>query len=131
MAGQTEQVRKTVSQKAGQKIAGPALKGRKGLLGRKVGMTQIFEADGTAVPVTVIEAGPCPVVVVRSVGPCLGLVLGSVCPCGPPLWFGLLGFLASPLPAGWCTAVSHLVFRSWEALPFCPSGVGRVPCEEW
>ena len=67
MAEQIEQVRKTVSQKAGQKIAGPALKGRKGLLGRKVGMTQIFEADGTAVPVTVIEAGPCPVVVVRSV----------------------------------------------------------------
>ena len=30
-------------------------------------MTQIFDADGTAVPVTVIEAGPCPVMVVRSV----------------------------------------------------------------
>jgi large subunit ribosomal protein L3 len=41
--------------------------GRKGLLGRKVGMTQVFEADGTAVPVTVIEAGPCPVILVRSV----------------------------------------------------------------
>ena len=27
-----------------------------GILGRKVGMTQIFESDGTAVPVTVIEA---------------------------------------------------------------------------
>ncbi len=33
-----------------------------GLVGRKVGMTQIFDADGTAVPVTVIQAGPCPVV---------------------------------------------------------------------
>jgi len=43
------------------------LPGRKGLLGRKIGMTQIFDADGTAVPVTVIEAGPCPVMVVRSV----------------------------------------------------------------
>jgi hypothetical protein len=32
-----------------------------GLLGRKVGMTQVFGADGTAVPVTVIEAGPCTV----------------------------------------------------------------------
>ncbi|NDC62669.1 MAG: 50S ribosomal protein L3 [Planctomycetia bacterium] len=42
------------------------LPGRKGLLGRKVGMTQIFDADGTAVPVTVIEAGPCPVMLVRS-----------------------------------------------------------------
>jgi len=43
------------------------LPGRKGLLGRKVGMTQIFDANGTAVPVTVIEAGPCPVILVRSV----------------------------------------------------------------
>lgn len=31
----------------------------KGLLGRKLGMTQIFKEDGTVVPVTVIEAGPC------------------------------------------------------------------------
>src|SRR5207244_11197534 len=30
-----------------------------GLLGRKVGMTQIFGENGTAIPVTVIEAGPC------------------------------------------------------------------------
>ena len=40
--------------------------GRKSLLGRKVGMTQGFDADGTAVPVTVIEAGPCPVLTVRT-----------------------------------------------------------------
>jgi large subunit ribosomal protein L3 len=40
--------------------------GRKGLLGRKVGMTQVFDADGSVVPVTVIEAGPCPVTLVRS-----------------------------------------------------------------
>jgi large subunit ribosomal protein L3 len=40
--------------------------GRKSLLGRKVGMTQVFDADGTAVPVTVIEAGPCPVLTVRT-----------------------------------------------------------------
>ncbi len=33
-----------------------------GLLGRKVGMTQIFDDRGKAVPVTVIQAGPCPVV---------------------------------------------------------------------
>lgn len=31
----------------------------KGLLGRKVGMTQVFGQDGVAVPVTLIEAGPC------------------------------------------------------------------------
>uniref|UniRef100_A0A7V4GAH2 Large ribosomal subunit protein uL3 n=1 Tax=Desulfobacca acetoxidans TaxID=60893 RepID=A0A7V4GAH2_9BACT len=33
-----------------------------GILGRKLGMTRIFDADGTVVPVTVIEAGPCFVV---------------------------------------------------------------------
>jgi large subunit ribosomal protein L3 len=39
---------------------------RVGLLGRKIGMTQIFEADGTAVPVTVLECGPCTVLQVRT-----------------------------------------------------------------
>jgi large subunit ribosomal protein L3 len=34
----------------------------KGILGRKIGMTQVFLPDGVAVPVTVIEAGPCIVV---------------------------------------------------------------------
>jgi len=37
-----------------------------GLLGRKVGMTQIFAEDGRVVPVTVIEAGPCYVTQVRT-----------------------------------------------------------------
>ncbi len=37
------------------------------ILGRKVGMTQIFNENGDAVPVTVIEAGPCPVVQRKSV----------------------------------------------------------------
>jgi large subunit ribosomal protein L3 len=37
-----------------------------GLLGRKIGMTQVYKADGTIVPVTVIEAGPCPVLQVRT-----------------------------------------------------------------
>jgi large subunit ribosomal protein L3 len=36
------------------------------IIGRKLGMSQIFEDNGTVVPVTVIEAGPCPVVQVRS-----------------------------------------------------------------
>lgn len=31
----------------------------KGILGKKVGMTQIFDQDGTVIPVTLIEAGPC------------------------------------------------------------------------
>ena len=34
----------------------------KGLLGKKVGMTQLLQDDGTVVPVTVIQAGPCVVV---------------------------------------------------------------------
>jgi large subunit ribosomal protein L3 len=37
-----------------------------GLIGRKVGMTQVFDKDGRVVPVTVIEAGPCKVVEVRT-----------------------------------------------------------------
>src|SRR3972149_6405936 len=37
-----------------------------GLLGRKVGMTQIFDSTGQAIPVTVIEAGPCHVLQVRT-----------------------------------------------------------------
>lgn len=31
----------------------------KGIIGKKIGMTQVFEQDGSAVPVTVIQAGPC------------------------------------------------------------------------
>ena len=40
---------------------------KKGILGRKVGMTQVFEQDGRIVPVTVIEAGPCKVLQVKTV----------------------------------------------------------------
>ena len=37
-----------------------------GILGRKVGMTQVFTEDGRALPVTVIEAGPCTVTAVKT-----------------------------------------------------------------
>ena len=37
-----------------------------GIIGKKLGMTQIFDEAGAVVPVTVIEAGPCPVVQVRN-----------------------------------------------------------------
>jgi len=37
-----------------------------GLIGKKLGMTQIFDSEGMAVPVTVIEAGPCFVVQVKT-----------------------------------------------------------------
>ena len=38
----------------------------KGLIGKKIGMTQIFDEQGNAVPVTLIEAGPCYVTQVRT-----------------------------------------------------------------
>jgi large subunit ribosomal protein L3 len=38
------------------------------LIGRKVGMTRVFSDEGMAVPVTVVEAGPCPVVQVKTDG---------------------------------------------------------------
>ena len=37
-----------------------------GLIGRKLGMTRVFDAAGSHVPVTVIEAGPCPVISVAA-----------------------------------------------------------------
>jgi large subunit ribosomal protein L3 len=39
----------------------------KGLIGKKVGMTQIFDENGLAIPVTLIEAGPCYVTQVRAI----------------------------------------------------------------
>lgn len=39
----------------------------KGILGKKVGMTQLYKEDGTIVPVTVVEAGPCYVVQKKTV----------------------------------------------------------------
>jgi large subunit ribosomal protein L3 len=36
-----------------------------GILGRKLGMTRIFNSDGTAVPCTVVAAGPCPVIQIK------------------------------------------------------------------
>jgi large subunit ribosomal protein L3 len=38
-----------------------------GLLGRKVGMTQVFDGDGRVIPVTVVEAGPCVIVQKKTV----------------------------------------------------------------
>ena len=35
---------------------------QKAIIGKKIGMTQIFDADGKVIPVTVIEAGPCNVI---------------------------------------------------------------------
>ena len=40
---------------------------KKGIIGRKLGMTQIFDEKGNVIPVTVIEAGPCVVAQVKTV----------------------------------------------------------------
>lgn len=40
---------------------------KKAIVGKKVGMTQLFLADGTMIPVTVVEAGPCPVIQKKTV----------------------------------------------------------------
>ena len=37
-----------------------------GIIGRKVGMTQVFNEKGDAIPATLIEAGPCPIVQVKT-----------------------------------------------------------------
>ena len=38
----------------------------KGLIGKKVGMTQVYDDSGVLIPVTVIEAGPCVVTAVKT-----------------------------------------------------------------
>ena len=62
-----------------------------GILGKKLGMTQIYAEDGTAVPVTVIQAGPCLVVQRKTIerdgydAIQIGLVEGRPAKAGQPL----------------------------------------------
>lgn len=37
-----------------------------GILGKKIGMTQVFDEAGVSIPVTVVEAGPCPIVQIKT-----------------------------------------------------------------
>lgn len=39
---------------------------KKAIIGKKLGMTQVFTPEGVVIPVTVVEAGPCPVVQIKS-----------------------------------------------------------------
>ena len=39
---------------------------KKAIIGKKLGMTQVFTPEGVVIPVTVVEAGPCPVVQVKN-----------------------------------------------------------------
>lgn len=50
---------------ADQPIGGE-IKMKKALIGKKLGMTQIFDENGTVIPVTVLEAGPCVVAQVKT-----------------------------------------------------------------
>src|SRR5690606_9094124 len=47
-------------------MAGVSRKNRKAILGRKVGMTQIFSDEGSVIPVTVLEAGPCAILQIKT-----------------------------------------------------------------
>lgn len=40
---------------------------KKAIIGKKIGMTQVFSSNGQVIPVTVIQAGPCPVVAIKTV----------------------------------------------------------------
>ena len=40
---------------------------KKGIIGKKIGMTQIFDESGKVIPVTVVEAGPCMVIQKKTV----------------------------------------------------------------
>lgn len=40
---------------------------QKGILGKKIGMTQLFDEKGKVIPVTVVEAGPCPVIMKKTI----------------------------------------------------------------
>ena len=39
----------------------------RGLIGKKIGMTRVFDLEGSAIPVTILEAGPCQVTQVKTV----------------------------------------------------------------
>jgi large subunit ribosomal protein L3 len=52
--------------RSGPQIAGVIMATRQGLLGRKIGMTRLFDQNGEVVPVTIIEAGPCYVTQVKT-----------------------------------------------------------------
>ena len=40
---------------------------KKAIIGKKVGMTQIFDEEGKVIPVTVVEVGPCTVTQIKTV----------------------------------------------------------------
>ena len=90
-----------------------------GLIGRKLGMTQIFDEQGLARPVTVIEAGPCVVTQVRNAG--------QDGYDAVQLGFGVAKKLNKP-EAGHVRASGHLVktLREFKADDYGAVEVGQV-----
>lgn len=79
-----------------------------GLIGRKLGMTRVYDDDGRVLPVTVIAAGPCPVVQVRE---------GRQGPEGRQSWSVQLGFgVVKPKRASKAEA-GHAKRAGLEAVP--------------
>ncbi|MBI3983023.1 MAG: 50S ribosomal protein L3 [Gemmatimonadetes bacterium] len=75
-----------------------------GIIGRKLGMTRVFDDEGRATPVTVIEAGPCPVVQVRERQ-------------GPQRWAVQLGFGAVKPKRALKPQVGHAKRAGLDAVP--------------
>src|SRR2546428_8786824 len=84
-------------------LVGSSRKMTNGLIGRKLGMTQVYDDAGRMIPVTVIEAGPCRVGQVktreRDAYEAVQLVFGEV--AERKLWKAALAHLkAAPVPPG-------------------------------
>ncbi len=65
---------------------------KKGIIGKKIGMTQIFDEKGKVIPVTVVEAGPCVVVQKKTVEndgyDAVQIGFGDQKPQRVPIWAG-------------------------------------------
>lgn len=81
-----------------------------GLIGRKLGMTRVFDDEGRVIPVTVIAAGPCPVVQVRTAG-------DQQEPAGRQVWAVQLGFGAVKPKRATKAEVGHAKRGGLETVP--------------
>src|SRR5450631_560412 len=84
---------------------------KKGIIGKKLGMTQLFMEDGSCVPVTVVQAGPC-VVTQKKTAACDGYTAIQV-------GFESVNALSATKPQlGHCTKSGHGVFKHLRELQF-------------
>jgi large subunit ribosomal protein L3 len=84
---------------------------KKGIIGKKLGMTQIFMEDGTCVPVTVVQAGPC-VVTQKKTAACDGYTAVQVG------FESVSASTATKPQLGHCTKSGQGVFRHLRELQF-------------